>query len=260
MTENWNACLAAATGQYFLLLSDDDLLAPEAIASLVSAYQQPHAGTASPGIVYGGGQLIDAEGNLTRPFRESPHCESGKELIPEFFLGNRDLFFCAVLLRTEDLLPGFQSSFRVACDTAVWLTAALRRGTAVFVPGNLVSYRQHQNLSAHTSLEVWRDEYRQLHALILKESRLSGTPDPAFERRVTATMKRLDRSLVAGRINQEYANRKARALLLYGRHLPAFATPRGLVFLLKALAHLLLPAKPKAWLRKRFGKGLEPAH
>ena len=37
MVGNWNACLEAARGEYFLLLSDDDLLEPDAIELLVEA-------------------------------------------------------------------------------------------------------------------------------------------------------------------------------------------------------------------------------
>ena len=161
MTENWNACIAAATGEYFLLLSDDDLLEPEAICELVAGYtgqdNQP-----PPGIVYSGGRIIDSAGETVRLFRPSPPREPARDLMMAFFQGNRDLRFCAVLLRTADVLPGFPTTYAVACDAAVWIRATMRYGTAVFIPKPLVSYRHHPNLSSATQLDVWRADNKLL--------------------------------------------------------------------------------------------------
>lgn len=238
MTANWNACLAAATGEYFLLLSDDDILEPDAILKMVAEYTRPDR--EFPGIVYCGGRIIDSEGAVTRPFRTSPLREPARILIAAFFEGKRDLWFCAVLLRTVDLAAGFQTGYKVACDTAVWMTAVLRHGTAAFVPEPLVSYRQHRNLSSATSLEVWRSEYKQLYELAAAEDRASDSPDPAFASNLDRIMRQLDRSLIAGRINETHAKRKIRGLLEYARYLQVFANPRGLFFLFKAIGRLFL--------------------
>ena len=47
MIANFNACLEQATGDYFLLLSDDDYLEPEAITHLVAPFLRPSP-TTSP--------------------------------------------------------------------------------------------------------------------------------------------------------------------------------------------------------------------
>lgn len=244
MTANWNACLAAATGEYFLLLSDDDILKPDAILRMVAEYTRPNQDV--PGIVYCGGDIIDSDGAVTRPFKASPLREPARSLITAFFEGKRDLWFCAVLLRSSDLAGGFQTSYKVACDTAVWMTAVLRRGTAAFVPDALVSYRQHRNLSSVTSLEVWRSEYKQLYKLALAEDHASSSPDPAFAVNLNQIMRQLDRSLVAGRINETYGKRKLKGILEYARHFKAFASPSGLLFLVKAVGILLLRHRGKA--------------
>jgi glycosyltransferase involved in cell wall biosynthesis len=250
MTDNWNACVKAATGKYFLLLSDDDLLDPDAIRQLVNGYtlvDEP-----APGIVYSGGRIIDASGNTTRIFKQSPLREPARDLILAFFQGKRDLWCCSILFRTSDLLPGYPTSYKLACDSAVWITAALRHGTAVCVPDNLVAYRQHDNLSSTATLEVWRSEYRQLYALVLREDQRSSNSDSAFARKFRTTMKGLDRALIAGRTNAEFAQRKGMALVQYVRHFAAFSSPAGLVFLGKALVFLLVSQNTQDRLRHLF--------
>jgi glycosyltransferase involved in cell wall biosynthesis len=253
MTANWNACVAAATGEYFLLLSDDDLLEPQAVGELVAGFEKLN-GQPPPGIVYGGGCIIDSDGHTTRLFRPSPPREDARNLIVAFFQGNRDLRFCAVLLRTADLLPGFPTTYKVACDAAVWIKAVIQYGSAIFIPKQLVSYRHHQNLSSATQLDVWRDDNRQLLELAIAEDVRAGKPDPEFAKRLSSLMQRVDRDIIIGRINETFCRNKGKALLEYGRRLPAFASPRGLILLGKGVVSLFLNEKSRSWLRRWLKK------
>jgi glycosyltransferase involved in cell wall biosynthesis len=253
MTENWNACVAAATGEYFLLLSDDDLLEPEAIRELLAGYAE-RDDLPPPGIVYSGGRIIDSVGDITRPFRPSPPRESARDLIMAFFQGNRDLRFCAVLLRTADLLPGFPTAYAVACDAAIWIRATMRYGSAVFIPKPLVSYRHHPNLSSATQLDVWRADNRLLLELVIAEDERAGKPEPEFARHLNALMLRVERNIIIGRINKTYCQDKGRALLEYGRRLPAFSSPLGLMLLGKGILSLFLSERSRNWLRRKLKK------
>jgi glycosyltransferase involved in cell wall biosynthesis len=249
MTDNWNACVAAATGDYFLLLSDDDLLKPDAIRELVAGYCKSDP-QQSPGVVYCGGEIIDSVGNVVRPFRSSPLQESARDLIEAFFTGERDLWFCGALLRTSDLLPGFQTNYKVACDAAAWIRSSLRHGYSVFIPDNLVSYRMHSNLSSATQVDVWRSEYKQLRTLVIAEDAASASPNPAFRKRFIALMQQLDRNLIIGRINDSYKTNRGRALLEYGRRLPAFMSPMGIFVACKGVISLFLSDMTRIRLRK----------
>jgi glycosyltransferase involved in cell wall biosynthesis len=249
MTENWNACVAAATGEYFLLLSDDDLLKPGAIQGLVAGYSTSDP-QQRPGVVYCGGEIIDSVGHVVRRFKPSPLKEPARELIEAFFENKRDLWFCGVLLRTSDLLPGFQKNYKVACDAAAWIQSSLRHGYAVFIPDNLVSYRMHSNLSSATQLDVWRSEYKQLCALVVAEDATSASPDPAFRRRFVSLMRKLDRNLIVGRIDASYKTNKGKALLEYGRRFSAFMSPMGVFLLCKSILLLFLSEKTRIQLRK----------
>ena len=251
MTENWNACVAAAKGEYFLLLSDDDILEPDTVRELVAGYaiQDGHH---APGIVYCGCLTIDAAGDeIARANRQSPPRETARELIQAFFDGKRDLCFCAVLLRTADILPGFPASYKVACDAAVWMRACMRGGSAVFIPKQLVRYRIHQNLSSATSLDIWRGEYRQLHELAIAEDKRANTPDPMFAKRMHSIVQRSYRCLIVSRINESLRTRRGRRLLEYGHHVSDFWSLLGLLTLGKAIIMLFLSERTRTWLRLR---------
>ena len=258
MTENWNACLNAATGEYFLLLSDDDLLEPDAIRQLVGGYSHEE-GQPAPGVVYCGGVIIDAAGEVTRSFRRSPEKEEAHSLILEFFEGRRDLWFCGVLLRTADVRPGFPPTYKVACDAAVWMRSVMRHGYAVFVPGQLVRYRLHASLSSATRQEIWRGEYKQLQQLVLAKERQAGKPDPVFCKRLGRVLQTIDRSHVLASIHASFGGNKLRLLLEYGRQLPAFLTPSGLVHMGRELARVLLGQRIFGWLWKVRNRPAQPA-
>jgi glycosyltransferase involved in cell wall biosynthesis len=251
MTNNWNACLTAATGEYFLLLSDDDLLEPNAIRELVAGYANPN-GVAEPGIVYCGGCIIDSIGDIKRPFKASPPREAARDLILAFFRGNRDLWFCGVLLRTTDVRPGFPTNLKMACDAAVWMRAAIQHGLAVYIPKSLVRYRLHSSLSYTSHVDSWRADNKQLLELVIAEDGRAGNPGPGFARRLRSVVTRVDRHLIIGRINQSFHQKKGRALLEYGRHLNAFVSPAGLILLAKGIISLFLNDRSRMWLKRKL--------
>ena len=253
MTDNWNVCLTAATGEYFLLLSDDDLLEPDAINELIGGYAKLD-GYPVPGLVYCGGCVIDSAGDVTRLLKPSPPREAARDLITAFFEGERDLRFCGVLLRTADLLDKFPATYKVACDAAVWMKIAMRHGTAVYIPKSLIRYRLHPNLSSATHLDVWRSEYRQLLELVLREDERAVCPDPRFAMHLRSVIRRVDRNMIIGRINQSFRNNKVKALLEYGRRLSAFLSPVGLVLLAKGIISLFLNDRTRIWLKKILRK------
>ena len=254
MTENWNACVTAATGEYFLLLSDDDLLEPDAIQELVAGYAK-RDGYPEPGFVYCGGRIIDSAGReAALVFKLSPLRETARDFIAAYFGGKRGLYFCGVLQRTADLLPGFPPGFAVASDAAAWMRSSMRHGTVVFIPKQLVSYRVHQSLNFATDLEVWKAEFTQLYELAIALDQSSGSPDPTFLKRMRSRMRRGYLGMIISRINEPLRTHKARALIEYGRHLPSFLSPTGLLLLSKGIMTLFLSEQSNLWLRQQLLK------
>ncbi|MBA3710375.1 MAG: glycosyltransferase family 2 protein, partial [Planctomycetes bacterium] len=72
MTGNWNFCLSQAKGDLILLLSDDDLLEPDAVRLLARAMEDPEVAFS-----YGSVVFIDGEGRELGRSGKSPGREGG---------------------------------------------------------------------------------------------------------------------------------------------------------------------------------------
>jgi glycosyltransferase involved in cell wall biosynthesis len=249
MVQNWNACVSAATGEYFLLLSDDDLLEPNAIEELVAAYVAKEDGAPGPGIVYCGGYIIDAQGAATHRFAHSPRRESARELIQGFFGGKRDLWLCAILFRTSDVLPGFSSEYSWAPDSMLWIRCVLQQGSAAYVAKELVRYRVHQNVTASLALDVWQRELRRLARFAVEKDREYSGPDSEFSASLEDAVNKLIIRGIPLRINESLGKHKLRATREYCAQLSVMASPYGVMFLLMGLAFLFLPRGTRPWLQ-----------
>jgi glycosyltransferase involved in cell wall biosynthesis len=259
MTENWNACLAAATGQYFLLLSDDDLLEPDAIRELVAGYAQQD-GLPPPGIVYCGGWIIDSNGDVVRIFKDSPHREAARDLIPAFFDGNRDLWLCGILFRTAEALPGFSTEYNWAPDSKLWIQSVIKFGAAIFIQSDLVRYRVHLNATSSLPLQVWKHEITRLGQFAVEQYNLIHGNDRQFSLSVHKAIRRLKMRTIPHKINQSFGSRKISALCEYGRQLPNFLGLYGIRFLVGGIASLILKEQSKTWLLNVLRKRPQPAN
>lgn len=160
---NLNACLARATGELFLLLSDDDLLEPHAVEHLAQPFHQPmpHSQPAEVGLTWSNCRLIDAQGHSKWTTLAGPACESPLAMLTALFNGKRGPRLSSVMIRTEDArrAGGYNlDRYNAMCDTANWGAAALPYAAAVCVAGPLVRYRVHA--ASHTSASQVSDWQR----------------------------------------------------------------------------------------------------
>lgn len=170
---NLNACLQRATGRFFLLLSDDDLLAPTAIEKLVAPFLGAVAGLnhATIGLVWCPCITIDVDGNEAWPTAGGPTVESSASLMTELFNGRRGPRLASVLVRTTDAVGvgGYnEGRHHAMCDTGNWGQVALRYDNVVCVDEHLVKYRVHPG--GHTSRSLcadWQAWGMQMHSDLL---------------------------------------------------------------------------------------------
>ncbi len=249
MVENWNACVRAATGDYFILLSDDDVLETGAIDGLINGYSMLDKSGAIPGIVYCGGYVIDSTGAITRDIVHSPPWETGQDLILGFFGGRRDIWLCAILFRFNDIKNGFPLEFAVASDAALIMHAVATHGSAVFVTKNLVRYRVHQNITSSTPLSLWEDEITRLCEFAIAELRTANSSGPAIEARLRALADTLKLKMLAGRINQKFRSQKLKGLFEYVRDRRFYSSAPALRVLIKSVVLLCVSDTTRARLR-----------
>jgi glycosyltransferase involved in cell wall biosynthesis len=251
MVDNWNACLSAASGEYFLLLSDDDLLEPTAIDELVAGYLQGSDELQQPGIVYCSGDVIDSNGKVLWATASAPIQESAQDLILGLFRGKRDVLLCSILFRKSDMAPGFPLGFDLVNDAAMWMSILVRYGYSIHVAKSLIKYRIHQNnLSNSTPAEVWIAEATTLADLVLTNSKLTGKPIEVFAAELSVALREYSLRTLSRWINQSLGKNKWAALLEYRRKFPLFLSAYGVRALVKGLLSLFLPRETKDKLKK----------
>ncbi|MDA8130464.1 MAG: glycosyltransferase family 2 protein [Elusimicrobia bacterium] len=138
MTENWNFCLQRASGEYFLLLSDDDSLAAGAITELLK-------GLTDEGAVlsYGRAVFRDDAGGFLGVSRAAPRLEPGEAFIQASLSGLRNALPSATLFRTALARElGGYPEIGNSTDLALRLALATH-GTVACVPAPILEYSIH---------------------------------------------------------------------------------------------------------------------
>lgn len=169
MMGNWDACLAAAAGDFFLLLSDDDVLETHAISELIAGFcnEKPsdiHASTSCSineeiGMVWCAAGIINENNIVLRNSRKAPEMEDTFSAISGFFSNKRETFPCSILLRTSDIRQagGYAASqLTLIADAYVWMACCLRRKHVRYVDKCLTNYRVHTDSgTTNVTIEEW---------------------------------------------------------------------------------------------------------
>lgn len=177
MTANFNATLDAATGEFFLLLSDDDLLMPTAIEELSGPFRSSLAGIRpdSIGVCWCPCTLIDASGAKLWDTDGGDTIEPSFSLIENLWRGRRGPRLASILLRTADArrVGGYDDArFGLLCDTANWGQAAVLYPYTVCISKPLVQYRIHASSGTGTAVcMTWQQWGDRLHDALLSSVR-----------------------------------------------------------------------------------------
>jgi glycosyltransferase involved in cell wall biosynthesis len=169
MVGNFNACLDAATGELFLMLSDDDLLEPTAIEKLSAPLLRGTDGIAAQaiGISWCQAVILDADGNDLWSTLGGPRVETPTAMLCGLFTGKRGPRFSSVMLRTSDVIRvgGYdEGRYGAVCDTANWGVAALDYEQAVCIQQPLVKYTVHAKSETMRSACVdWQNWGKNMH-------------------------------------------------------------------------------------------------
>lgn len=150
MVGNWNFCLQHATGEFFLLLSDDDLLEDDALTSLLSAFSDE-----SVALSYSTVSYIDKDGvQIPGISSRAPLVESGEHFIANALLGKRVVFPAAAVFRTKAAKQlGCYPGIGTATDLALHLMLAMQ-GRVAHNPQPLVRYRMHNQSLSYTEQAI----------------------------------------------------------------------------------------------------------
>lgn len=152
---NWNFCLNSALGEYFIMLSDDDILEANAIETFMKRFTSTNAS-----LVYSKVTYIDEMGIVTGISRPSPISEKGESFIFNSFRMAREIFPSATMHRT-DIARQFGGYPDIGTTTDLALRISLASiGIVNHINIPLVKYRVHQQ-SLSSSLTSIANSFNQ---------------------------------------------------------------------------------------------------
>jgi glycosyltransferase involved in cell wall biosynthesis len=169
MPHNFSACITEARGELIKFLCDDDLLAPECVARLARALEQPGVMLAACAR-----QFVDSSLKPIRIVGARPQAAviDGRTMIRELFARRNSIGEpTAVLFRRADALRGFDARYEQAFDVEMWCHL-LARGSLAYVPEALCSVRVHAaqatraNIASGRIIEDKRRLFRELLPVI----------------------------------------------------------------------------------------------
>ncbi|MET0107023.1 MAG: glycosyltransferase [Sedimenticola sp.] len=185
MAANWEKCLHHASGDYFLLMSDDDaLIQHDALEKLVSGFEvdtKPDVG-----LVFSAVELERANKGSLDYTNYTVNLSKAEDIIADFFNNKVSVFPCATLLRTNDIrvLGGYTSfNAKLAVDACVWISLAIKYGSVRYVDEPLAIYRIHESLSS-SSLEIAFDDLKAMRSII--DAKQTSFSDAGYGRIIRA--------------------------------------------------------------------------
>jgi len=182
---NWNACVAAARGTYFVLLCDDDLIAPHFLARCAEFARQEVP------VIVALGDVLQVDGgagreSARRSQRLTTSVCNGVDVLLEFLCGRISPQLCTVAMRTDRLRArgGFPAAYPHTGDLVCWVPLLLE-GKVGFVNESCGTRRSHEaTLTAGLSLDTRITDVAKLAGVIADAAR-ERLPDGSAAQRVT---------------------------------------------------------------------------
>lgn len=140
--DNFNLCLSAAKGDYFLLLHDDDTIDSDFISSCMQATNN----STEFGTIRTGTRVVDAQGSIMSEHLNLLAEDSVNSLVMGWFTGKTAIYMCSTLFNTKKLreIGGFHSQYNLLQD-AVAITILAAKSKRIEIPDIKASFRKHPN-------------------------------------------------------------------------------------------------------------------
>lgn len=138
---NFNFCLERATGDYFLLLHDDDRIDSDFVEACLRTVDHK----TNLGIIRTGTRIMDSQGTILREVPNGVVGFSTEEFFRGWFAGKTTLYLCSTLFNTRRLREtgGFSSPHLVFQDAFAMMRLAATFGRAD-VKDVKASFRRHR--------------------------------------------------------------------------------------------------------------------
>ncbi len=223
---NWNACVEHARGEFIVMLSDDDYLAPHFLSRCDELVADP---TKTVRVIAALGDVVNPGTGWMNPARQSRELgtgiQRGTDVLSELLLDAISPQMCTVAIRTELLrdIGGFPEGWHHAGDLVAWVPLLLD-GDVGFVNEACGTYSTHANTqTAGMSLETRLEEIDRLGRVLIDGVAL------ADDRATAATITRLTRRYVARNLIGHIGSERTRGASRRGLASTAWRWRRSLV-------------------------------
>ncbi len=237
MVANWGRCLNAATGAFFLLLSDDDAFVDQdAVAKVMRHFCGVNG--EKIGVVFSDVVLERVSRNTREVTSADKASYSAADLIVRFYANEISVFPCATYMRTKDLknIGGYHAfDAKLAVDACAWMAVALTYGHVERVPEPLSLYRVHESLTS-SPVEVWSKDFDAVRTVVSKyQDRLTPREYRLIQKSIDAAWNRVPVGYIAQRFKYDIKYDLRSAFRDAFRWRDRFFTLSNINFLLKKL-------------------------
>jgi len=180
---NWNACVSNARGEYFVLLSDDDVIHPKFLDHCVALLRAGEDVSVIIGVSSEMNYGKYIEDTTTTSLGTGVHL--GTEVLTEYFRNALPIHMCSVLIRTETIRScgGFDANHIFYGDAAVWLPILAKQRVG-FIREPCGVYARHEGAVTNSmnmaSLVNDMISFRNFVLLLLSESAADESQRPAL--------------------------------------------------------------------------------
>ena len=148
MISNWNACLDACRSDWFMILSDDDIIT----ADFVSCFSETLTIAPEAEFLLMRGRIVDRLTGETNknypPLKKIGYVDFTRNILPSWLNYQFAIPFASMIFKTETLraFGGFTTAFPYAADVATGFPIAIRRKCA-FYPEEKVDCTVHEGMA-----------------------------------------------------------------------------------------------------------------
>jgi len=164
---NFDYCVDAAQGDFFLMLHDDDRIDPDFVEVCIDALDRP----TGVGYVRTGNRLIDGDGTVVQERPNGAAGTSGVAAVLGWMKFQNYWALSSTLYETDALrgIGGFPTDdFPLTCDCYATARIALREGGGIELAPAKASFRVHSGEITHNVEPLrWIDEWRRLRDAIV---------------------------------------------------------------------------------------------
>lgn len=233
---NLNTCLQHARGDYIKFVMADDMLMPDCLDTMISAFE----GQPSAVMVVAGRQIVDESGNrmALRRYSAKRSTVPGYKVIQRcLFRGNYIGEPTAVMFRRCDAIRGFRDDLIQLTDLEMWF-CLLERGELVSLPETLCAIRHHGGQMTVQSIKSGAliDDNVRLFEEYAKKQYIQSNWTNNFTRRVHMAYRIWVSRKYLGPLRRKEVLRRHSILLVYYLIMPIVG---GLLVCFRKARHLL---------------------